>query len=32
VLQLKMVPSLHRYRAPELLLGVTTQTTSIDMW
>lgn len=22
----------HRYRAPELLLGMTTQTTSIDMW
>ena len=21
-----------RYRAPELLLGMTTQTTSIDMW
>lgn len=25
-------PSLRRYRAPELLLGTTTQTTSIDMW
>lgn len=24
--------SLGRYRAPELLLGTTTQTTSIDMW
>ncbi|KAG3256673.1 cyclin-dependent kinase 10 isoform X3 [Ictidomys tridecemlineatus] len=23
---------IHRYRAPELLLGTTTQTTSIDMW
>lgn len=23
---------LRRYRAPELLLGMTTQTTSIDMW
>lgn len=24
--------SVSRYRAPELLLGTTTQTTSIDMW